>query len=406
MTLSEIPAPILDLPGQTPALAAQLEAWANINSGSGNAAGLERMAGELEASFAQLPGALVDRPALPGALCRALRVRMRPAAHRQVLLSGHFDTVYGADHAFQTCSRPDAETLRGPGVADMKGGLVVMLAALIAFEQSPGADPLGWEVLLTPDEETGSLASAPQLLATAGRHDFALVFEPARPGGDLVRSRMGTGRFTATCLGRAAHAARVPNDGRNAIVALADFVVAANRLPGELHSVLLNAGSIRGGSETINVVPDFAEVVFDVRVSDVAGQVAIRRRLEELAAARTRDGISLSISGAFNRPPKEYGPAEQTAFAAWQQASRDLNLAPFTWVHSGGGSDGNFLSAAGLPNLDGVGVVGDNLHSDRECCRIATLAERAQLAALFLSRVASGEIVLPMRSKSSAKPAS
>ncbi len=398
MRTGKIPASISALSNRVPELAARLENWANINSGSSHAAGLERMRLALRQSFAALPGSLLDEPPLPDSALRALRVRLRPDAPRRILLSGHYDTVYDAGHPFQACRWENERILRGPGVADMKGGIVVMHAALEAFEQSPGADRLGWEVLLTPDEETGSRGSAPLLAEAAQRNDFGLVFEPARPDGNLVRSRKGVGQLSVICRGRAAHVAREPNDGRNAIVALAEFLCAASRVPGKLPGALVNAGRIRGGSDATNIVPDFAEAVLDVRATRAADQTLLLVQLNELAAAiNRREGLRLELAGGFNRPPKESGPAEEAMFAVWQQAARDLGLAPFSWVHAGGGSDGNFLAAAGLPNLDGVGVVGDHLHSDRESCVVASLAERAQIAALALLRLAADEAILPTR---------
>ncbi len=391
-----VPASIAALPARTAELTDLLARWSHINSGSGHLAGLERMRAALRTEFTRaFPTALVEEPALAGTTARALRLRLRPSAPRQILLNGHYDTVYEATDPFQTTSRPDPDTLRGPGVADMKGGLVVLLAALQAFEQTPGATALGWEILATPDEETGSHGSAPLFLDVAARHRFALVFEPARPSGDLVRSRMGTGSITATCRGRAAHAAQVPSPGRNAILALAEFLLAAAKIPAEFPGVLVNIGNIRGGGPATNVVPDFAQSELDVRITRVADRAPLLARLHALAALiNTRDGFHLELTPAFNRPPKECGPAEEAAFAAWQQAARDLGQPAPNWVHSGGGSDGNLLFAAGLPNLDGVGPLGDALHSDREDVVIASLASRAQIAALFLARYAAGEIVL------------
>ncbi len=391
-----VPPSILALPERTAALVMLLELWCGINSGSGHLAGLDRMRHALRAEFAEaFPSALIDEPALVGTAARALRVRLRPSAPRQILLNGHYDTVYEADHPFQTSTRVDAETLRGPGVADMKGGIVVLLAALGAFEQTPAASALGWEILLTPDEETGSHGSATLLAETARRHRFALVFEPARPTGDLVRSRKGTGTFTATCHGRAAHAAQVPNPGRNAILALAEFLLAAAKIPAEFDGVLVNVGNIHGGSAATNVVPDLAKAEIDVRITRLADRDPLLARLHALAEPiNRREGLRLELSGGFNRPPKECGPTEESAFAAWGQAARDLGQPAPNWVHSGGGSDGNILFAAGLPNLDGVGPLGDHLHSDLESVVISSLATRAQLAALFLTRYAAGEISL------------
>ena len=201
-----LPPSIAALHERATELAALLESWANINSGSHHVAGLERMRRRLREDFAHaFPTAEIAEVPLANTEARALRVSMRAGAARTVVLSGHYDTVYEAEDAFQTCTRLDAERLRGPGVIDMKGGIVTMLAALQAFEQAPPAAALGWEVLLTPDEEIGSFGSAPLFVEAAKRHCLALVFEPARPSGDIVQSRKGTGNLVATCRGRAAH---------------------------------------------------------------------------------------------------------------------------------------------------------------------------------------------------------
>ena len=379
-----------------PALRDRLIRWANQNSGSDHLAGLAAMLDLLEADFATLPGVTVQRVACTGTSAQALRVRYRPEAPRQLLLSGHYDTVYGADHPFQRCELVDERTLRGPGVTDMKGGLVVMHAALQAYLASNPPATQGFEVMLTPDEETGSFGSAALFTEAARRHQLGLVFEPARPNGSLVQSRKGTGNFTVTCHGRAGHAAKSPSDARNAIAALAEFLVAAARVPAEMPGILLNIGLIRGGSEATNVVPDFAQALLDLRITRAADRDAVLARLDDLAAPiNAREGLRLEITGSFNRPPKECGPVEKAAFAAYQQCGQELGLAPFSWVHAGGGSDGNLLSAAGLPNLDGLGVIGDHLHSDREYCVLPSLAERAQLCARFMRKRAEGEIVLP-----------
>jgi glutamate carboxypeptidase len=379
-----------------PELRDRLVAWANVNSGSDHLAGLERMRGMLRDEFSRTLHATAEEPALAGTAARALRLRVRPSAPRQLLLSGHYDTVYGADHPFQQCTLLDAHTLRGPGVVDMKGGLVVMLAALEAFEQSPEAAGVGWEALLSPDEEIGSAGTAPLLEEAASRHQLALIFEPARANGNLVRARMGTGIFTATCHGRAAHAGRDPGAGRNAIVALAEFLPAASRLTLEMPGVLLNIGAIRGGG-AVNIVPDFAAADINLRVTREADAAEVLRRLREIAAPiNAREGYRLEITGRFNRPPKGVTPAEERLFAAWQACGAELGSV-FSWQDVGGGSDGNLLGAAGLPCLDGLGPVGDGLHSPEETVQLASLAERAQIAALFLHRVANGQIELPMR---------
>lgn len=400
-----VPNVITALSSRTAELGAILETWANINSGSGNGAGLTRMAEVLRGAFAKaFPAAACEELAAdaagynpPGA--KALRFRMRPQAATQVFLCGHYDTVYAADDAFQNCRRLDDGTLNGPGVTDMKGGLVVMLAALQAFEQTPAAANLGWEVLLTPDEETGSHGTRAMFEAAAQRNHFGFVFEPARPNGDIIHSRKGTGGVTATCRGRAAHAAKIPNDGRNAILGLAAFLLAAAKIPAELPGVLVNAGNIRGGTAATNVVPDFAQSEIDLRITRLADREPLFARLEALAReVSAAHDVKIELTGGLNRPPKENHPTEAALFPEFQRAGQDVGLKPFNWIHGGGASDGNFLGAAGLPCFDGIGPEGDFLHSSREYCRVATIVPRAQNVALFLHRIAVGEIKLPKNS--------
>ena len=369
--------------------------WANINSGSGNLPGLERMRASLATEFATLPGSAVDSLPLEGTSAHLLQIRVRPEAAIRVLLSGHYDTVYGTDHAFQHCTLLDGHRLRGPGVIDMKGGLVTMLAALRDFESSPHAAALGYDILLTPDEETGSVASRPvlEMAARNGRFALALVFEPARSNGNLVKSRKGTGIFTLTCRGRAAHAGRDPEKGRNAIVALAEYLPQVDALNRELDGVLLNVGTIRGGS-AVNIVPDLASAALNVRISKTGDADRVLRRLEELAAPfNQRDGYRLEITGRFNRLPKETTPVEEQFFLAWQRCAHDLGV-NVSWQDVAGGSDGNLLAAAGLSTLDGLGPVGDHPHSPDEFVHLSSLAERAAITSRFLQQIAYGNLTL------------
>ena len=392
-----LPTAIATLPDHAAELRALLIRWCDQNSGSDNFPGLAVMLALLHAEFSSLPGSIEQVP-LAGTPAKALHLRVRPAAPLQLFCSGHYDTVYAANDPFQKCALLSPEKLRGPGVIDMKGGLVVMLAALRAFEATPHAAQIGYQVLIGPDEEIGSFGTGPLFAEAAQRHHFGLVFEPARPSGDLVHSRKGTGNFTATARGRAAHVASAKGDGRNAIAALAEFLVAANKLPVEIPGVLFNVGNIRGGGPATNVVPDFAEAQLDLRITHLAERADVLARLHALTAPiNARDGFHVEVTGDFNRPPMERSPAADTLFTAWQTAARDLGLAPFSWVHAGGGSDGNNLSAAGLPCLDGLGPLGDRLHSPEEWVHLPSLAERAQLAALVLHRLAAGEIKLPAR---------
>jgi glutamate carboxypeptidase len=280
----------------------------------------------------------------------------------------------------------------------MKGGLVVMLAALQAFEKSPHAEKIGWEVLLGPDEEIGSQGTRPYLEEAGKHHDFAMVFEPCRENGDLVKSRKGTGIFTLTCHGRAAHAGRDPGAGRNAILALAELLPHVDALNREVPGIMINIGRIRGGG-AVNIVPDLAEADLNLRITRSADEAMVLNRLRGLAAPiNAREGFKLELTGQFYRSPKESTPAEEALFAQLQGCGKELEL-QFGWQHVAGGSDGNLLGAVGLPTLDGLGVHGAGMHSSEECLSLDSLVSRTQLAALFLERIASGEIAVPTRKR-------
>src|SRR5690348_2773891 len=213
----------------------QVLAWAAINSGSRNLGGLERMADLLTDAFAALPGVLrLEEPAAVEAVDgagksiklkhgRHLHLTVRPTAPLQLLLTGHMDTVFAPDHPFQQTRWLEDGVLNGPGVADMKGGIAVMLAALKAVERSSAADRIGYEVVINSDEEVGSLASAALLAQAARGKRAALTYEPAAlPDGTLAGARPGSGNFAIVVHGRSAHAGRNPEDGRNALLAAAD----------------------------------------------------------------------------------------------------------------------------------------------------------------------------------------
>lgn len=351
------------------------------------------MRATLAAACASLPAKPEDVD-LGAGKPKGLRVVCRPDAPIQVFLNGHFDTVYGTDHASQSCELSGPETLRGPGVIDDKGGLLVMLTALQAFERTPHAKNIGWEVFIGPDEETGSAASGPYYTAAAKRFHFGMVFEPCRENGDLVRSRKGTGTFTITSHGRAAHAGRAANEGRNAILALAEYLLCIAGIPQELPDVLVNVGNIRGGG-AVNIVPDLATAGINARISRIEDGRRFEERLTAHAASiNAREGFRIEIAGKFNRGPLEVTPASTALFEAYRDCGKALSL-KLGWQDVGGGSDGNILSAAGLPCIDGIGPLGGEMHSIREWVHIPSLGQRAHLAALFLARVAAGEIKLP-----------
>ncbi|MEE9211702.1 MAG: hydrolase [Phycisphaeraceae bacterium] len=382
--------------------------WANINTGSTNIAGLERQAEAVLDAFAPLDGQVqqIDLPPYETVnsqgqieqtpLGRAISIIQRPAAELRVLLAIHMDTVFGPDHPFQSTTLPDSNRLRGPGVADAKGGLVVMLTALQALERSEVASRIGWQVLVTPDEELGSPGSGALLKRCARDHDLGLVFEPTLPDGTLIAARKGSGNFTVVFRGRSAHAGRDLDAGRNAISAMADLIVALDALQGERAGLTINVGRAEGGGP-VNVVPDLAVCRFNVRVVHHDDQQFVQRQLQRfIAAANDRDGVSARLHGGFTAPPKPIDDATQKLLDHIAECGQELNI-PVTWRDSGGVCDGNRLAAAGLPTVDTLGVRGGNLHSDQEYLLLDSLTERAKLTALLLLKLAAGQIDWPRR---------
>lgn len=388
----------LDAEGEV--IVARTEAWSAINSGSNELAGLKRMVGPLSDAFAVLPGALTvedlgttERVRADGEVIAiehgpSIRVRVRPDAPIQVALTGHYDTVFPAAHPFQK-SRRDGDTLHGPGTADMKGGLSLMLAALQAFEALPGAKHVGYEVLMNPDEEIGSPASAPLLAELGARAHVGMTYEPAMADGALVDARKGSGNFSLIFKGRAAHVGRAFNDGRNAIIAAAETAMALNALNGKRDGVTLNVGAIDGGS-AVNVVPDRAVLRFNARAPDDAGADWVHAEVLRIAAAADRhEGVTSHLHGGITRRPKPVTPTQATMIAWTKSAGAKLGL-DLTFRASGGVCEGNNLAAAGCPNIDTLGPAGGHLHSDQEFARISSFAERAKLSLLMLIGIERG----------------
>ncbi|SFS70542.1 hydrolase [Brevundimonas viscosa] len=385
-----------------PAIVARAVEWANVNSGSRNAAGLEAVLTLLEAEARRLAADVVRVPTAGSttvaddgsvraeAHADALRITARPDAPVQVVLTGHYDTVFPAESAFQSVTtRPDG-ALNGPGIADMKGGISVLLAALEAFELHPDHDRVGWTVLLSPDEEIGSPASAPLLAGLGARGHLGLTYEPSLPDGTLAGARKGSGNYHLVVAGKAAHAGRAFHEGANAVAGAALLAVRLHALNGQRDGVTVNVAKIAGGGP-LNVVADNAVVRFNVRVPDAASAAWIEAEVRALAAEPPFPGLTLALHGGMTRPPKPMDASQTALFEAVREAGALLGQS-IAWKPSGGVCEGNNLHAAGLPNIDTLGVVGGDIHSDQEFAWPASFVERAQLSALILCKVASGDI--------------
>lgn len=381
-----------------------LRAWAAVNSGSFNLSGLHEMGRLAEELLADWTGARIRRIETPPVemlrddgrlesvkLADVLHAARRPAVARRVLLVGHLDTVFGPDDPFQDVRELDDERWNGPGVADMKGGILVMTLALAALEETSWAEAIGWDVLLNGDEEIGSPASAPLLPDFARRARLGLVFEPALDPHRLAGARKGSANIHYRITGRAAHAGREFAKGRNALVAAADLALRLDALNGQRTEVTVNPAVLHAGG-AMNRVPATAVLRVNIRVPDADARAWVEEKLAEIEQmVAARDGITIRRLGGFHRPPKPLAPPLENLFAAVRRAGRVLGM-DLAFVPTGGCCDGNNLWAAGLPNVDTLGVVGGAIHSDDEWIHLPSLAERAKLTLLILAGFAAGLI--------------
>ena len=366
----------------------------NVNSGTFNLEGLAQVNQRLKTAFECLGGEIKTVDSKPMTkvdesgntvqqpIGQMLHVSKWPDAKKKILLCIHMDTVYPKDHDFQKCVTMDNGHINGPGVADAKGGIVVMLHALKALEASPLAGKIGWEVLLNADEEIGSPGSIHAIKEIAPRCDFGLLFEPALPDGTLVSWRKGSGNFSFVVRGKAAHAGREFDKGRNAIVAvsrLIDEIAKFNVDP----EVTYNAGRISGGGP-LNVVPDLAIGRVNVRVKTVEQQAEVESQFARLVESFNKlDGISVEMSGGFSSPPKPLCSESEKLQKRIESAGQTLGL-NVAWRGTGGASDGNKFAAAGLPNIDTLGPCGGDIHSSNEYLIPESLVPRAKLSGLIL----------------------
>lgn len=390
--------------------------WGNINTHVANIQGLQIQMQEMKKSFAVLGGEMkelnlpphtnVDESGnkVPMQFGKALQITKRPDAPIKILLAGHMDTVFTQMSAFQRVVDVDDKQLVGPGVCDMKGGLVVLLYALQALEKSPYAQNIGWEVLITPDEEIGSPGSHGIYERAAQRNNLGLLFEPSFADGAIVTSRAGSMKLIVITKGKAAHAGRDYAKGRSAIYAIAPLLVALEELSTIKQGpevsdanfedqVIVNVGELRSGAG-YNVVPDLAIMRINVRACRKELFAKVKAKIHELVENfGKKEGINMELIEDLTSPPKVIDQGTEKLFDWIKTCASDLGSTVYGRP-SRGASDGNYLAAYGLPCIDTLGVIGDNIHTHNELMQIDSLTQRAKLSALLLMRLGSGEYVL------------
>jgi glutamate carboxypeptidase len=305
------------------------------------------------------------------------------AGSRQILLLGHVDTVWPVGQLQHMRIVRSGDELHGPGILDMKSGIgLAMLATRAVLELSPPRDARV-VMLWTTDEETGSGTSRALLETEAQRSEAVLVLEPALPGGVLKTRRKGCGDYEIVARGVAAHAGVDPGKGVSAIRELARQILAVEALQDLSRGVSVNVGVVEGGTRT-NVVAAEARAHVDVRAPTAAAAEQIDRAMRGLTPQLP--GASIEVQGGFNRPPMERTAGVARLFELAMEAGRDLGQTIGEGA-TGGGSDGNFTAALGIPTLDGLGALGDGAHALHEHVLVSELAPRAALIAGIMMRL-------------------
>ncbi|MEM9827789.1 MAG: hydrolase [Planctomycetota bacterium] len=387
-----------------------------MNSGTGNQDGVRKTAAAVLPLLETIADEVVARP-LPRiqqtrddgsveslGFADALVAKKNADAPRQIFFCIHLDTVYPPDCDFQHVEafRQDGrDCLRGPGVADAKGGLAVLLGTLEAIHHASKSDSIwqkvGWRVVLNPDEEIGTPASTPLLQEVGRECDFGLLYEPALPDGTLIGARKGSGNFTIVVRGRSAHAGREIAAGRNAVAALCDALLQIAKLQTADESVTVNLGRVAGGT-ALNVVPDLAVGRFNVRIQHAAAMAGVREAIAQIVGdINDRDGYSAHLEGDFSSPPKPVDAGLEVLQERLTDAGNSLAV-PIRFRPSGGVCDGNKLAAVGVPNIDTMGPIGGKIHSDQEYVVCESLVQRSQLGFQMLSDFARHPERFPSRS--------
>lgn len=321
-----------------------------------------------------------------GAAGVGLEVRNKPYAKDiDVMFLGHLDTVFPEGTAEERPMTFDNEKAYGPGVSDMKSGLLNVVYALRNADKE-ALDKLSICVCMNPDEETGSHYSVDWIESVAKKAKHVLVAEAARADGSLVKARKGLAQYTLKFSGVAAHAGNDPQSGRSAITEMANWILAINNLNSFDTGTTLNVGVVSGGA-VANVVPDSAEAILDVRFWENAEYDQIDTQLNTLTSTPFIDGVTISIERTAYKPSMVPTDKTKVLMSMVEEAGQELKI-PITWQEVGGGSDANFTAFIGAPTLDGLGPAGAGFHSEAEYLLLESIEPRIKLLISLLNKFA------------------
>jgi len=349
--------------------------WVENESPTSNKAAVNRMLDLVTADLDGYP-VRIERLAGRDGFADMLKVRAGEADAPAILVLSHIDTV----HPIGTLAgalpfRRDGDRLYGPGLYDMKGGAYLAFDAFRAVARA-GSARLPIVYLFTPDEEVGSPISREVIEAEARRARYVLVTEPARDGGKIVTSRKGVGRFEVRATGVPAHSGGSHRKGRSAIKEMAQQILAIEAMTDYTRGITTTVGMVSGGTAA-NVIPQHCHISVDLRVRDAAAGREFEERI--LGLKSIDPDVKLKITGGMNRPPFEKTDAIEALLRQAQAHARDIGFVLADTAMTGGGSDGNFTAALGVPTLDGLGIDGDGAHTEWEHGFVSSIEPRTRL---------------------------
>jgi glutamate carboxypeptidase len=359
-----------------------LEELVNLNTHTNNSAGVNRAQDRIEQFLSQL-GLDVARKTVQGR-GDLLIARTAESAAKPILLLGHVDTVHPLNSPFTTFVR-DGDRITGPGVLDMKGGLVVILWSLYVLKTHDLLRYIPLTVLVNSDEEIGSVGSRSHIEREAEAARAALVFEWGRTQDAIILRRKGVCIYEVTVRGRSAHSGNAHRSGANAIVQLAHTVGLISALTNYDRGLTVNVGLLQGGT-AVNTVPDLASARFDVRLEHPEDVEAVRAKLAAIIDEVIVPGTRIELRELSSAPPMAETPESRELFESFRDKAQLANLSYEAYPGViGGGSDANLTSAVGTPTIDGLGPFGDCAHSDREFVEVPSLTKKIANVVLWLA---------------------
>ena len=366
-----------------------LKAIVNIDSGTYTKAGVDRVGEYLQERFRDFGFSTYFDPQQKYGNHLVATWKGNVSNGPRLLLVGHMDTVFAEGEAerrpFTIGQRNGMRIAKGPGVLDMKSGLLIGMYGLRLLIEASAANFQSITFICNSDEEVGSPVSKPLIQEVAAQSDAVIVLEPGRAISTVVSSRRGIGNYRVEVRGVSAHAGVEPQHGRNAILELSYQVQALQALNGTIPGTTLSVGIIHGGERT-NVVPDFAYCELDVRVSDTKGIQAIEEAMRKVTAKHVLDGTQITLSGGIRSMPFERNDRNSKLVQFAKEAGKELGL-KIEDLGSGGASDANNTSAVGTPTIDGLGAGGGLAHNPDEYIELDYLPVRIALLSGLVQRI-------------------